>query len=428
MMKTFINYTKEPLYKNSYFLIANTALVSIFGFVFWSIATRMYSTHDIGLTVNMISIISLLSVFSNLGFSSSLIRYLPTTNGKEYKSIINTCFTVTGIISLLFTLFFLIEVEYLSPELTFVKENWYFSLLFIIFSIFMSLNTLHVSIFIGKREPRLELIKNMSWNILKIIFLFIFVSSGAFGVFSSFGFSLVIAFLLGTFFLLPKIHSEYSPVLTINTKVISDLKNYSFGNYLADFFMTAPSYVLPIMVANILSPNEAAYFYMAWMITGLVMIIPTAISNSFFAEGSYDEESTYKTLQKSLLFTFALLLPTTIILLLFGSKALLIFGKSYSDNATNTLLLLVLSCLPYSFNRMYITLKKIEKSMKPVISINASLALIGLGLSYLFMNSNGLVGVAIGWALGQGIVMIGLVMVILSKLWLSNSDTQKKAD
>lgn len=410
--KYLLKYTDDSLYKNSYILIINTALASVFGFIFWGIAAKMYSTRDVGLAVTMISLIGLLSVFSNLGFSSSLIRYLSNSDGQTFKKIINTCFTVSGIISVALSVLFLIEIEVLSPALMFIIDNPWFYFAFIVFSVVMSLNTLQVSIFIGKRITKFELIKNLLWNILKIVFLFAFIWLGAVGIFSAFGAALVIAFLFGIIVLIPKIHPDYRFIPNINMKILNDLAHYSAGNYIADFFMTAPTYILPLMVANILNPEGAAYFYIAWMITQLILIIPNSISNSFFAEGSHDERRLYENFKQSLSLSLILVVPAILVILLIGGKALSIFGKEYSENATVVLMFLVLSGIPYTFNRMYVTLEKVKKNITNVIAVNAVVDVIGLGSVYLLIDSMGLLGVGVGWILGQGIVMISVGIVL----------------
>lgn len=394
----------DPLYRNSYTLMLNTIFGAIFGFIFWTISAKLYSTGDVGLAVTMISAISLLALFSNLGFSSSLIRYLPNSDGETYKSIVNTCITISGAISLILAVIFLIGLKILSPSLMFIQDNWWFSLAFIVFAIVMTLNTLHFSIFIGKRVAKFELIKNLILNTLKIIFLLFLIRFGAFGVFSAFGVASVLAFIFSTVVLLRRIYPQYLPIPTINKKVVKDLIHYSSTNYVADFFMTAPGFILPLIITNVLSPDDSAYFFVAWMIAGLILIIPIAISNSFFAEGSHDKENMSVNLKKSLRFALILVIPASLVILIIGGRILSIFGEDYYRNATSLLWLLALSCIPYTFNRMYITLKKIEYEINTVIAINAAIAIIGLGFAYLLMNRIGLIGIGVGWVLGQGIV------------------------
>jgi hypothetical protein len=50
-----------------------------------------------------------------------------------------------------------------------------------------------------------------------------------------------------------------------------------------------PAMVLPILITNLIGVKFSAYFYMAMMIANLLYIIPTATSQSLFAEGSHIE-------------------------------------------------------------------------------------------------------------------------------------------
>ena len=75
--KTITQHAKDPLYKNSFFLMLNSALTAILGFIFITIATRLYTVADIGLYSAIISAAGLLALFSRLGFGFGLIRFLP---------------------------------------------------------------------------------------------------------------------------------------------------------------------------------------------------------------------------------------------------------------------------------------------------------------------------------------------------------------
>ena len=68
---------KDPLYRNSFFLIISFVLNAAFGFIFWIIAARFYSNDDIGIASALISSIGLLVLLSGFGLVDSIIRYLP---------------------------------------------------------------------------------------------------------------------------------------------------------------------------------------------------------------------------------------------------------------------------------------------------------------------------------------------------------------
>ena len=69
---------KDPLYINSIFLIVSSLLNAVTGFIFWIIATRLYSAEDVGLASGIISAAMLLHLFSLMSLEFSLAHYLPS--------------------------------------------------------------------------------------------------------------------------------------------------------------------------------------------------------------------------------------------------------------------------------------------------------------------------------------------------------------
>ena len=142
----FYNYlANDSLYKNSIYLILSTGVMAVFGFFFWIINARLYSAEQVGIGTTLISVITLISSFSLLGLGNSLIKYLPTSDKKNEK--INTSFTLVGLTSISISIFFLVFLKIFSPRLLFVRESIIFSLLFILFIVFSSLNIISESVF-----------------------------------------------------------------------------------------------------------------------------------------------------------------------------------------------------------------------------------------------------------------------------------------
>ena len=84
--------------------------------------------------------------------------------------------------------------------------------------------------------------------------------------------------------------------------------------------------VLPIIVVNLLGAEQNAYFYIAWTIATALSAIPIGIALSLFAEGSHFKDKLRGNTVKALKFTFLLLIPAVILLVLVGKWLLLAFG------------------------------------------------------------------------------------------------------
>ena len=66
-----------PLYRNAYALMANTAGNSILGLLYWVLAARTFPDAAVGRGNALISLMMLVSTFTQLNWSGALIRFLP---------------------------------------------------------------------------------------------------------------------------------------------------------------------------------------------------------------------------------------------------------------------------------------------------------------------------------------------------------------
>ena len=123
----------DSLYRNSIYLMLSTAALAFFGFFFWLLVARIFTSVQIGLATTLISVASLISAFSLLGLNSGLIRYLPTSETKNDK--INTSFALIIMTAIFLSIFYLLIVHLFTPKLEFIRENLYYSILFIIFMV-----------------------------------------------------------------------------------------------------------------------------------------------------------------------------------------------------------------------------------------------------------------------------------------------------
>ena len=79
----FYNYlANDSLYRNSFYLMLSTGVMAVFGFFFWMINARLYSTEQVGIVATFISIITLITSYSILGLGNGPIRYLLTSEKK----------------------------------------------------------------------------------------------------------------------------------------------------------------------------------------------------------------------------------------------------------------------------------------------------------------------------------------------------------
>jgi len=401
-MHRLIQKLKDPLYKNSIFLIAGSIILAGSGFFFWVITARFYSVEDVGLASAVISVGGLIGMLSNLGFDITLPRYLPEKENKE--ELINSCLTISFLLSFTLALIFVAGVHIWSPSLIVIQKNKVFLLLFLIFTSVAPLATLQaLGVFVGFREAKYSFIQTVV-AFTRIAIVPFLVMFGALGIYASYGSTSIFAFIVGIF-LISKMYPSYKPVPRIKKEIIRDVLHYSLGNYFAKMFETLPSFVLPILVINVLGREANAYFYIAWATSGLLNAIPKATSMSLLAEGSHNIRDLKTNTVKAMKFIFLLLGTAIVGIFLFGENLLWIFGEEYAKKSFEILLVLALGSIPFALNTIYITIKRVQKEIKTVIFVYGTIAITTIVGSYILMQRMGVVSVAYSWLISNCITV-----------------------
>lgn len=393
-------YFHDPLLKNSIYIILTNVLAAGSGLIFWILAARLYSANDVGVATSMISSMSLLILLSRLGMDFSIIRFFPTG---EKSEIISTSIIITTIISLIFGIIFILGIKVFSPDLNTLKTPINSSL----YLIFLAANSITVFTgisFIADRKALYQLIEKIFIS-LRVFFLIPLVFLGSIGILSAVGISFIIAFLVAVI-LLRKCKIKITA--SISKDYIFKTFNYSFGNYLAGIFISAPSLILPILVLNTLGAESAAYYYISYSIASVLFIIPNAIGTSLFVEGSYGENLREITI-KSTMFTILILVPLVLILYFFGSNLLEILGLDYSIKGFRLLQLMLLATFFVSCNYIYFGLMRVQKKIKNICLISGLTFILLVAFSYLFMHQYGLTGVGYSWIISYG---IGTIIIL----------------
>ncbi len=401
------------LYHNALYLIIAHLAVPLTGFAFWVIAARFYSSEDVGLASATIAAMTLLATLSTLGLEFGVIRFLPHS-GPNANRMVNSCFIIVSLASIIFCGIFLAGIGVWSPALLFLWQNPIYLATFVVFTITYALSTIIANTFIAQRRTGFYLAHSLILSMFRLplsVLLAIFFHT--FGVFASWGLSLLVAFLISILFFLPRTQPGYRPFPTVSRSTVNEMMHFSSANYIANLFWVVPGLILPIMVLNILGAELNAYFFIAWAIGSVLATIPLATSMSLFAEGSYDEQRLGADTWRSLKLTFLIIVPAAILILIIADKLLLLFGASYSEEGTMLLRILVVSAFPIAINYIYLSMKRVEKKLAVLIELSAFIAMATLALSYVLLPRMGINGVGIAWLGSQGVVAVGIVISFL---------------
>lgn len=404
------------LYKNAFYLVLNNICTSLLGFVFWNIMARFFTPAQVGVGSALVAASSLVSVMANMGLGVGLIRFVMDAEEKKNR-LLNATFTLSGSIALAGSLLYLLGIKQLTPVLGFVRESFWLLIIFMFFTVANSLSTLTDCSLIAGRASYYVLHKNVLTSLLKFpltIFIFSFLSG--YGIFAGTGAGVLIGTLVAWLFFLPKVYESFYPRPVVAINIVQPLLPYSFANYVANLFNLAPQYIYPLLVINILGPEEGAYFWIAWMMTAVLAIIPSGVSQSLLAEGSHDPKKLGNDGYRVLLLSLSLTIPAVVAMIVTGNWLLYFFGVEYAEHGTGVVRFLALAVIPQCINVIFITVNQVKKRVHLIVIQTGILTATALGLGCWMLANLGLEGIGIAYALAHTAVAIIILKPLLNSL------------
>ena len=385
------------LIKNSIFILFSSFSNAAFGFMFWIIAARSYTNEAIGIASAFISLVSLLVLISRFGFDQSLIKYFQERNKCD---IFYTSLIVTAVSAFIFSAIWYLNLLRLSPDLVIIMEIPFVFFLVVMINSILSITGIS---FVALRKSRLFFFQNVFGG-SRLIFLIPLTGLGTIGILVSYALSCILSLMFALVMLIKMGFGK--PAFSV--KFLKSSLEFSSGSYLISLLMTAPNFILPILVLNILGATTAAVFFITYTIASLLFMIPNSISTSLFVEGSHGEsikECTYRSVR----LLCVLLLPAVIILFVLADIALGFFGEDYI-NGVHLLRLLLTSTIFISVVYVALSVKRIKNDTQFILIFSGILLISLLAASYLGMLSFGLIGIGYAWLFVYG---LGGIFILL---------------
>jgi O-antigen/teichoic acid export membrane protein len=409
-----LQHLRTPLYANAFYLMANTAFLSLSGLLFWAIAARVYDASDVGIGSALIAASTLVASISGLDLGTGLIRFLPSS--EQPWSLISTCVAVTLGMSTVLGIVFVSGVSLWSPDLAFVAQNPPLLVGFVLFTAGSTISALLDNLFVALRRASLTMLKNLFIGFGRIpLLVLLVVPAGTYGIFGSIGLATLPTVTVALWWVRHSVNAPRGEQTWLRRDVVATLMPYSLTNYVAGLVYRAPAMLLPLIVLRQLGPEANASFYVSWMLGGLLCVIPNAISQSLFAEGSRSERDLRDDVIRAVKMSLSLLVPVVVGAFLLADKLLLLFGAAYVQQGAVLLRILALAALPILVNTAYLTVKRVEKQMTPIVLLSALIAGGTLALSCGLMPQLGVEATAVGWLASQAAAAILVTLSLLTR-------------
>jgi O-antigen/teichoic acid export membrane protein len=386
----------DHLLNSSMYLTAASAVTALLGFVFWVLSARLFSSEQVGFAASLIAAMALVNTLTLFGFDVGIIRFW---RRRDPKRLVGSCYLISGGAALLvaagFALFYSVKFDFFSGA---------YPLLFIVLSAAWVIFNLNDSAYIGLRKSRYVLLKQAVFSVLKLGFPWLLLGLGFFGIFGSYSVSALIALIVvGLIHPIP-----FS--FCVDLKLIRSVLRFSMYNYLSNVFVRTRELVLPLLVIYLLGAKHTAYFYLAFNVTLVFLLVPKAVSKALLAEASHQKKGVLSNFRKALM--VSLLFATAVMLFLFvaGKYLLLLYGREYAQNSLQLLYLFAVVGVFATVNEIYYALMRVQLRLNHLLTAQVLNAVLTLGLAALLIG-NGLVGIGHAWLISEVLVMLYVLAV-----------------
>lgn len=414
---------QDPLRRNSIYLMTTHGVIGLFGFFFWKIADMQYGTPAVAQATTLVSAVLLLHILARLGLDIGLIRFLP--DEKDKPGMINTSFTLVGLLSAVLSLALIAGVGIWAPwsALYIVAENMGYAFMFIVFTAGTTLvEVMRQGVFVAGRSTQSSLVLEVVAGV-RLILLPALAALGTIGIFVSWGLAGMVSLAVGMA-LVVVFQKDYRPVLSIRRDAVDRMLRFSAGNYVAETLREMPGFLLPIIVSFVFGgaavssadSSMAAYFYISWTIASGIMMIAYATGSSLLAEGATDPRGFGAASLRAFRFMLLLLALAIVFVFLLGGPLLRWFDRGsdeggYVDNGLWLLRLLTISGVPIAVNTIYVTHKRLQRRMAPVIWVYGFVAVFTVGVGSALLHRMHLTGIGLAWLASN--TAVALVAAIL---------------
>jgi O-antigen/teichoic acid export membrane protein len=389
-------------------MFGTTVVTSLLGAIFWWLAAQDFSKQSVGIAAAAVGAMTLLGFLATLGLGTLLMGELPRLkNG--HRSLINAAIMITALTGTVLGAVFAAIAPLISSSFKPLDSSWIPLISFAIGAGLTALAFVLDQALIGLLRGGLQLRRNAAFALVKLGVLIpiaaLVANAGAAWIYSAWWVGIAASLLM--MFRFYK-HRGGDP-LRPDFRTLKDMRFSAASHHAFNLALLIPSLALPILVVGLVSATANASFYIAWMITGMLVMIPVSLGTVLYPIGSRDPTRMTQGLKLTLKLSLALGLLANLILIPGAVPLLSIFGASYAEQGAPTLHILALGVFPLTFKVLYVSIHRVQRklgSALPVVWSGTLLELagpvLGAGLG------GGLTGVAWGWlvaASAEGVVM-----------------------
>ncbi len=389
-------------------LVTSSALNAIAGLAFWFVAARQFDEEVVGINAALLAIMTSVETFATLGLKNSLIRFLPSY-GDQGASLVLRIYFATGAAALLLAPAAAIvlgrRIDGLS-DLASPVGVAAFSLASFVWLVFV----LQDSVLVAIGKTSLIPTSNLVYAVAKLGFLVVIgvgFSAPRWGIFGAWVLPLLLIVAWVNWVAFRSLARQ--PVDAVATPT-RGLLRFAAGEYASAIVNMGLFGLLPVVVLAELGERSSAFYSLAFTIAYSLMLVNSNVSTALLAVASHRTDQLLPQTMKAARQMSMLVVPAAIFALLTAPYILRIFGRSYADNASNLLRLLVLTAIVNIPIALAFGVLRVRQNVGGLLKLHACRTIAILGLAVLLAPNFGLTGLGFAWLLGDSLLALGIIV------------------
>jgi O-antigen/teichoic acid export membrane protein len=400
---------ERSLLRGAYSLVANTAVTSLLGMVFWVAAARLYTSSAVGRDAALLSAMIELSTICQLNLGNGIVRFLPDL-GPESRRAVSLAYLLCGAVAIVIGSVFVLEAPRAAHGLSFLGNDTGLQVGFLATLLLWGFFTLQDAVLTATRRAPWIPLENGLFGLLKLAALPLLLASGlSHGVFLAWALPMALLLMPVSYLVFTRAIPEHVRSGAARESSLSRLGRaqalaFLAQDYLASIFTQATLTLLPLLVIAVLGARASAYFAIPFMIVMAFDTLAYSACSSLVVEGTLAEER-LKTLARSMLRrVLTLLLPAAAALIVAAPVVLMPFGADYAKHGATVLRLLVCASLFRAGIALFAAISRVQGRALRLAAIELALLALVIAPGALLAHSAGITGVAIAWLAANALI------------------------
>jgi O-antigen/teichoic acid export membrane protein len=412
-----VRHWADPLYRQSYLMLASTAVSAGTGLLFWVVAAHRAQPDVLGVAAGLTAANAFLSYLTGFGLPYAMLRFGAARTGISGR--LNGGLAFSAATSLLAAVGFAVAAPLVSPVLAAHLRAWWPDVaLFAVAGIGAGAGVLVDNVLAARQRAGTVLARNAAAGMVKLAPLAWLPADDPAAWYLAVTLPVTATVVL-TVAALPWLVPGYRRSAGYRLvaayrgdPAVRETAAFAARSFPGALLSGAPQFTLPLVAVTVLGARENAFFYVAWSIAQIAYLVPAVISNISLSQGT--PASAGALAARSGRFALLLLAPATAVGVLAPGLLLGLYGAAYADRAATPLRLLLLGVLPWTVVILAQARLRTEHRFAALTLLTSVFCVVSLGLPTVFGTVFGGGGaMSAGW-LSAVLAAAGLAWGLLS--------------